>query len=891
MRKIFKLVLLALPVCLLFPLTVKTATPNFPIRGWVLLLDDMDYLRETIQKAPEFGINHLELSHAIVHHADELFSDPDRVVRVRELINLGHQNGAKVYIWTHELNGVPRAFWVRGKLDVDSPRFWKWLRDKYKRVFDLIPEVDGLVLTTVETEVVIYDDVRVRSSLPPAERLLKLYTELLKVCKRHRKELWVRTFNSQPEGYFWTQQALKHAPKDIRVLTKHVFFDWWEYYPLNPLLGDVGDHVQVAEFDLCGQFHGHAYYPWLLGDYLGYRVRQLVERHVDGAVARIAWHGRHSFGTPNEGNIWAFSKWLNEPGLSAREAYGDWARQRYGDRAGDKVLDILLRTNDLVQKILFVRGFKSMESGNVSSLKHLLVVRKLHPLVTRDFISRYKPGLRPLAEELAHPVPGTRVWVRHEKEDALRIARQCLRDLEVLRPELVPSRYRELRDGFARAALAARVWKPLGELSVAFGIWEQSRNENDAEVLRFLAYQIDAVADEVARSPYATPLTPSHKLQAMSTDLQRILRPEVRWVYWYYGDFASNPVVTDLDGDGEKEILVVNRGKSLHVLDCTGRRRWLFQTEGFGWAYQSMTSRPLTVDLDGDGHQEVLFGAADGRLLALGKEGELLWWIQTDGPISAGPVLVSGKEPLVVFGSHDGHLRAVDRWGRVRWEADLREPIVQTPLVCPSPSGRGTQIVAWSESGAVLSVNERGRPLWGSGLGGPTTGAVCLASPEQPQIVFTTRAGRVFGLSLTGKKRWSCGLGTGVTSPPAVWKNGSAHEVLVGTAAGELVAVGPGGAVRRIFRNSAALTSRPVVADVDGDGKVEFVCGEASGAVAVVSQDGEVLWRFAGGSDRSPVVASPFVADLDGDGQTEILVPGTDHFLLCLRPELVVPFR
>ena len=886
MQKIFKLVLLALPMGFFFPLTAKTATPDFSVRGWVLLLDDMDYLRQTIQKAPEFGINHLELSHAIVHHVDELFDDPDRLAHVRELIDLGHQSGAKVYIWTHELNGVPRSFWRRGKLEVDSNRFWKWLRNKYQRVFELLPDVDGLILTTVETEVVIYDDVRVRSSLPPAERLLKLYSELYNVCKSRKKELWVRTFNSQPEGYFWTQQALKRAPKGIRVLTKHVFFDWWEYYPLNPLLGDVGDHVQVAEFDLCGQFHGHAYYPWLLGDYLGQRIRQLVERHVDGAVARIAWHGQHSFGTPNEGNIWAFSRWLNEPNLSAKQAYRDWAQKRYGKQAGEKVLNILLRTNDLVQKILFVHGFKSVESGNVSGLKHLLVVRKLHPLVTRDFISRYKPGLRPVAEELVHPKPTTRIWVRREKEEASRIARRCLQDVEVLRPELKPSRYRELRDGFARTVLAARVWKPLAELSVAYGIWEQSGNENDAEVLRCLAYQIEAVADEVGKSTYATPLTPAHKLYTLATDLRRILRPEVQWAYWYYGDFASAPVLADLNGDGKKEILVVNRGKSLHVLDCRGRRRWLFQTKGLGWAYPSMTSRPLTVDLDGDGQKEVLFGAADGRLLALGKQGELRWWVQTGGAVSAGPVLIPGQPPLVVFGSHDGLLRAVDRWGNVRWKADLREPIQQTPLVCPAPSGGGMQIVAWTENGRVLAVGEAGKPLWGSGLGEPTTGAAYLALPQQPQIVFTTRSGRVFGLSLAGRKLWSCELGAVVTAPPAVWGKSNTAEVLVGTADGELLAVAPGGTVRRVFQNSAALTSPPVAADVDGDGRAEFVCGEASGAVAVLSQDGEVLWRFSGGSDRSAVVAPPLVTDLDGDGRTEILVPGTDHFLLCLRPEL-----
>ena len=884
MRKWFSAVL----VVFLSAVAVRTAgATDFTVRGWVLLLDDMTYLRDTIRKAPEFGINHLELSHAIVHHADELLADPGRAARVRELVDLGHQNGARVYIWTHELNSVPRRFWSRGKLEIDSPEFWSWLRDKYERVFDAVPNVDGLVLTTVETEVVIYDDVRVRSALSPADRLLKLYTELFDLCKSRHKELWVRTFNSQPQGYLWVQQALKRAPEDIRVLTKHVFFDWWEYYPLNPLLGDVGDHVQVAEFDLCGQFHGQTYYPWLLGGYLRRRILQLQERGVQGAVARIAWHEKHSFGTPNEGNIWAFSRWLKNPELAVEQAYGDWAVSRYGRKAGRRVLDILLCTNDLVQKILFVRGFKSVESGHVSGLKHLLVVRKLHPLVTREVISRYKPGLRPTAEELVNPVPATRAWVRQEKDEALQIAERCLWDVERLRDDLEPARYRELHDGFARAALAARVWKPLAELSVAYGIWERTRSANDAEVLRCLADQIDAIADEAATSPFQTPLTPGPKLHEMAADLRRILRPEVQWAYWYYSDFASAPVLADLEGDGEQEILAVNRGKSLHVLDSRGRRRWLFQTEGLSWAYTSMTSAPLVADLDADGRPEVLFGASDGKLYALGQQGELRWWVQTDGPVSSAPVLLRGRELQVVFGSRDGRLRAVDRRGRVRWVRDLREPIEQNPLICPSSGGGAGTILAWTSAGRISAVDTSGSVLWERRLGGPLAGAVLLNGKPAPKVVFAVRAGALLSLSPSGRELWRRDLPAAVTAAPAVWDSPKGHLILVGTASGQLLAVSSNGKdVKNLFRNTAALTAPPVLADVNGDGAAELVCGDASGGVSVLGWDGKVLWRFPGGSDDSPVVATPLVEDLDHDGRAEILLPGTDHFLLCLRPRL-----
>ncbi|WP_419656791.1 hypothetical protein Dvar_59130 [Desulfosarcina variabilis str. Montpellier] len=70
-----------------------------------------------------------------------------------------------------------------------------------------------------------------------------------------------------------------------------------------------------------------------------------------------------------------------------------------------------------------------------------------------------------------------------------------------------------------------------------------------------------------------------------------------------------NPVLADLDGDGEKEILFASYDGRVHAF-------WLDKTEHGGWPFTvnqasegilRFASEPLVADLDGDGRSEVLF--------------------------------------------------------------------------------------------------------------------------------------------------------------------------------------------------------------------------------------------------------------------------------------------
>ncbi len=71
----------------------------------------------------------------------------------------------------------------------------------------------------------------------------------------------------------------------------------------------------------------------------------------------------------------------------------------------------------------------------------------------------------------------------------------------------------------------------------------------------------------------------------------------------------------------------------------------------------------------------------------------------------------------------------------------------------------------------------------------------------------------------------------------------------------------------------------PVLADVNGDGRLDVVSAQANQCVYAVDGTGRVLWSTspnATASDTTKIVATPAVGDMDGDGKPEVVV-GTEE--------------
>ncbi len=104
-----------------------------------------------------------------------------------------------------------------------------------------------------------------------------------------------------------------------------------------------------------------------------------------------------------------------------------------------------------------------------------------------------------------------------------------------------------------------------------------------------------------------------------------------------------NPVVADIDGDGIKEILFASNDGKMHCF-------WLDKTEKYNWPYSvynpaegiyRFASEPAVVDLDNDGHAEIIFCSwvqkgsnKTGDLFILNYRGEVLEKVSLPPPYS-----------------------------------------------------------------------------------------------------------------------------------------------------------------------------------------------------------------------------------------------------------------
>ena len=128
-----------------------------PVRGWTILSDsEVDDLA-VIAAAPSYRINHLQLSHEIVMDLSEVRDEKKRALvnRLTDAAHAaGHPRGRALgprAVRALVLSRASSAPAPNGTIDLDNPAFWAWLKDDYRDMLDRVPEVDGIVLTFIET--------------------------------------------------------------------------------------------------------------------------------------------------------------------------------------------------------------------------------------------------------------------------------------------------------------------------------------------------------------------------------------------------------------------------------------------------------------------------------------------------------------------------------------------------------------------------------------------------------------------------------------------------------------------------------------------------------------------------------------------------------------------
>src|SRR5262249_23175164 len=138
--------------------------------------------KQLIRLASELGFNgvQFQIEHSTVDGVKE-FAERDK----REgLVDFCHKLGMQVTVWVHEMSDLPPEYMpdALGPMTVDNAALWAKLDARYEEMLGkTIPNVDGLCLTVVETQVRATD----------TNVMLKLVDLIQGKCHRYNKSLMV----------------------------------------------------------------------------------------------------------------------------------------------------------------------------------------------------------------------------------------------------------------------------------------------------------------------------------------------------------------------------------------------------------------------------------------------------------------------------------------------------------------------------------------------------------------------------------------------------------------------------------------------------------------------------------------------------------------------------
>lgn len=378
--------------------------------------------------------------------------------------------------------------------DVTNGKFWQFIEDKAKELYEVIPEMDCYEFYLWETPAV--NDNNVFADLDPdffngfpyyshADYFKYLFDACSRAAHSKSKDFMLLTFSHYPYQEQIMIEALKNRDKNYPFLLDHKAQpgDWTPAKPANNIMLEINDMPAMLEFDGTGEYWGQSLIPYCYPEEIQARVQHALthNQNINTLNMRINWMSGSLFDKPNEINFYALSRLAEDPFTPIEKIWNNWAAERFGEKAADKVVSALKRTDDIGKKIFYLEGMWIFNHSAFPSLTYL----ESHFVNYAKTTAILKPwdikGNYRMNEWLNYPRQYLIDEIAAEMDEALRLSALSLQDIEEAKNDLRPADYSLLKEQLTRQRDMARASKLLKEAFFRYRIEKLNALEKGPE--------------------------------------------------------------------------------------------------------------------------------------------------------------------------------------------------------------------------------------------------------------------------------------------------------------------------------------------------------------------------------------------------------------------------
>ena len=363
-----------------------------------------------------------------------------------------------------------------------NPISWEIWRAIVKEVVQIHSSAEGIYLDIMHNGYGIYcqcDRCRATGINEFPAELRKAVLETYKVLKEHGKKLLYHTWstNSKPRkgrsqgsdsGIPWRvpgdkpewlfRQVIEWTPPEVELVKMDTWGDVQPTAPMDPLIGKVGKHPQIIQFQISGEYRGFNKVPSSMVQYLKDRMGACARLGVSGVLViaggwidpfYIFWED-----IINSVNFEAFAKFSWDVEESAEDVWSSWAEKVYGKKAAPHVITALKMSQSVIEKSLGIRGLNFTDhSGYPTSIPRMWEI-------TWDWSNYWYPD----SNERFAITPENIKEVIGEKEEALKTAREMLSIIKEAECHLQKKQYSELNERIEWLIHYATIQRYLAEI-------------------------------------------------------------------------------------------------------------------------------------------------------------------------------------------------------------------------------------------------------------------------------------------------------------------------------------------------------------------------------------------------------------------------------------------